>query len=600
MDRRNIITGSIYYLKLFQGYIGFKIYIVFALTLFAAFSEGFGFVMILPLLESLDGNIKEQSGIVGDTLEFINYIFGLENSVLSLLLIITFAFIIKGIVLFFALSSIAIMSANLHRNLQTKLLQNYSEMKYEYYSSRDTGHFVNVMNIQIAGVVKALNGIMNTISQVVAGIAYLIMAFIVAWKFGLMAALIGIFMLIVFTQLNNYVRTISSQFSLEKSFQTQYIVQYLQSFKYLISTAQTNKLSEKFITTVKNIANFQIKMGMAAVFTRSLREPIAVVAIMLIIFFQLVVIGDSLGPILVAIMLFYRALNAIQFVQQSWQLTLDNSGSVELVNQEFTYQDENSSPNSSKKIFPLQESVVLRNVYFKYESANNYAIKNLNFRIEANDSIALIGGSGAGKSTIADIITRSLIPEKGDVYIDGVPLRESDMRTWRQQIGYVSQNTVMFDDSIENNISMWDKTISKDERIIKIKKCSEQANIHHFISDLPEQYLTQVGDRGIRLSGGQIQRLFIARELYRDPKLLILDEATSSLDTESEEFIQESINKLKGKVTLLIIAHRLSTIRNVDYLYVLEKGEIIEEGTYDVLRNKNNSVLQKLISKQNL
>ena len=156
-------------------------------------------------------------------------------------------------------------------------------------------------------------------------------------------------------------------------------------------------------------------------------------------------------------------------------------------------------------------------------------------------------------------------------------------------MGYVSQDTIIFDDTIANNISMWQSKKSKDELYQNIKNAAKQANILDFIESLPDGFDTIVGDRGILLSGGQKQRIFIARELYRKPNLLILDEATSALDSESEKSIQDSVDLLKGNITVIIIAHRLSTIKNVDRIFIMEKGKIIETGTYNELKNNDNS-----------
>jgi subfamily B ATP-binding cassette protein MsbA len=199
------------------------------------------------------------------------------------------------------------------------------------------------------------------------------------------------------------------------------------------------------------------------------------------------------------------------------------------------------------------------------------------------------------------MLTLMLRPRTGRIEIDGVDADEVDLPSWRSQIGYVSQETVVFDDTIANNISLWQGDMEEDpalrERVID---AAERAYADHFIRDLPNSYQTVVGDRGVRLSGGQRQRLFVARELFKRPNLLILDEATSALDTESERYIQQSINALKGEMTVVIIAHRLSTIKNVDYVYVLDEGRVIEEGSYHELRGHEGSQFREMVEMQTL
>lgn len=185
--------------------------------------------------------------------------------------------------------------------------------------------------------------------------------------------------------------------------------------------------------------------------------------------------------------------------------------------------------------------------------------------------------------------------------IDGVPQNDVDLNSWRSQIGYVSQETVIFDDTIANNIALWRGDYNSDPEIrSNIEKAAERAYAKSLIEELPEGFNTVVGDRGIRLSGGQRQRLFIARELYKNPRLLILDEATSALDSESELVIEESIDQLKGSTTVVIIAHRLSTIRNADYIYVLDRGQIVEQGTYDELVTVDAGRFKRMAALQSL
>jgi subfamily B ATP-binding cassette protein MsbA len=199
------------------------------------------------------------------------------------------------------------------------------------------------------------------------------------------------------------------------------------------------------------------------------------------------------------------------------------------------------------------------------------------------------------------MLTLLLQPQRGAVYVDGTRHDEIDLASWRSQIGYVSQETVVFDDTIANNISLWRGDVTTDDALReRVKDAARRAYAHHFIDDLPDGYQTVVGEQGVRLSGGQRQRLFIARELFKRPNLLILDEATSALDTESERYIQESIDALKGEMTVVIIAHRLSTIKNVDQVYVLDDGRVIESGSYEELRNHDESRFRQMVEMQTL
>jgi ABC-type multidrug transport system fused ATPase/permease subunit len=221
--------------------------------------------------------------------------------------------------------------------------------------------------------------------------------------------------------------------------------------------------------------------------------------------------------------------------------------------------------------------------------------------IPARSTVALVGPSGAGKSTLVDLLCLLLRPRSGQLLIDGVPAEELNVASWRRQIGYVSQETVVFDDTIANNICLWKGDVGGDPELFEhIREAARRAHIDDFVETLPDGYQTRVGDRGVRLSGGQRQRLFIARELFKNPQLLILDEATSALDSESERAIRASIDALRGRMTVVIIAHRLSTIRNVDRVYVLERGRVVEQGTYAELRNAEGSRFETMVELQSL
>ena len=194
-----------------------------------------------------------------------------------------------------------------------------------------------------------------------------------------------------------------------------------------------------------------------------------------------------------------------------------------------------------------------------------------------------------------------LEPSSGRLVIDNIPSQSIQLDSWRSQIGYVSQDTIVFDDSIANNISLWgDQFDSKSDILSEIKIAAKKAHLHDFIVSLPSGYETLVGERGVKLSGGQRQRLFIARELFRRPNVMILDEATSALDSESERAIQASIDEMKGKITLILIAHRLSTIKNVDIIHVISKGKIVESGSFQELTEKPDSLFGKMVEMQKI
>ncbi len=585
------------YLKIFQVYLGMRMYLIYVLGIVASISEGIGILMLLPLLQSIDnGQTSNQfESAINDILyKLIDYL-GFSDSIVSILLLISAAFIIKGIITFLALGLTAKLIGQLLKEIKVKLFSLYSKMSFSYFSSKNTGDLINLINEQPTKSLEAFKQLSLLGSHFINTIILMSLAFLMTFSFGLMALGLGLFLLVLFLRMNSYVQNLSRIAAEENGVLTKWLIQTLHGFKYLISTNQINSFKKYINNSISVLTSTQIKSGVAAAFTQSVREPIAVLFIMVIVYVQIFVFNLRLEPILVSIALFYRALNSTLAVQSAFQGTFQHIGSMELVHNEFINQMKNKSDDGNIHIDRFSKGILIENVDFKYANSKKGALNNISLHIPIKSSIAIVGESGAGKTTLVDLITLTNKPQNGRILIDNILSNELNKSTWRDKIGYVSQDTLIFDDTIGNNISMW-KNVQNNE--IELREAAKKANILEFIQSLPDGFNTLVGDRGILLSGGQKQRIFIARELYRKPDILILDEATSSLDSESEKSIQESIELLKGEITVIVIAHRLSTIKNVDMIYLLQKGKIIEKGTYKELKNNIKSRFSQLASLQ--
>lgn len=241
----------------------------------------------------------------------------------------------------------------------------------------------------------------------------------------------------------------------------------------------------------------------------------------------------------------------------------------------------------------FNQEIDLKNISFKYE--DEYVLKNFNLKVLKGSTVALVGQSGSGKSTIANLVTRFYDVNEGEITIDGINIKHLSKKSLRSMLGLVTQDSILFNDSVKNNILLG-KEIATDADIVEAAKI---ANAHDFIMELPNGYETNIGDSGNKLSGGQKQRLSIARAVLKNPPIMILDEATSALDTESERLVQDALEKMMLNRTSIVIAHRLSTIQNADTIVVLHKGEIVEQGSHDELLNKNGTY-RKLVEMQSL
>jgi len=586
------------YLRIFQRFVGARMYLVFVLMLFSALLEGFGIVLLLPLLQSLGQGAfgaDRLSNVLTTALASIGAV-----TPVSILLVILVLYLVKGVVAFFAAALSGRLRIQLQRDLQSQLYDAYGQMDYQYYTQRDTGHFFNVMN-QVYPFINVFYSFSQFLIGALRTLTYLGMAFVVAWVFGLMAAVVGGLMLLFFRRFNRLARDLSNSAAQELGFFSKAFIESIQSFKYLSATGQAKPLRKAAIGSMNRMAALMDRQNIALAFTSAVREPLAVSAIVGIVIVQISVLEQPLAPIVVSILLFYRGINAVLGLQGSWQNTLSQIGAVELVTNEFDNLAQHCQRATGIAAPTLARSIELREVGFSYSPDIAPAIDGLNLTIPAQRTIAIVGASGAGKSTLIDLVTLLLKPHRGQVLIDGVDAAELDPAGWHEQIGYVLQDTVIFDASIADNISLWQGDMQTDQALaLRITEAAKAAHLDAFVNGLPEGYQTAVGDRGIRLSGGQRQRLFIARELFKQPKLLILDEATSSLDAEAERAIQESIEALKGQLTVIIIAHRLATVRQADEICVLEKGRIVERGGFEELRNLDGGRFRNMVELQQL
>jgi subfamily B ATP-binding cassette protein MsbA len=289
--------------------------------------------------------------------------------------------------------------------------------------------------------------------------------------------------------------------------------------------------------------------------------------------------------------LFYNIIDPAKSISSAFSNMQKGAAAIERIEQVLKAPvtvDEN--PNG-KRIETFNDSIEFKNVNFSYEET--VILKNISFKIEKGKTIALVGSSGAGKSTLADLVPRFHDASSGEILVDGINIKDYSLHSLRSLISIVTQEPILFNDTIANNIALGTENTDMDTII----EAAKIANADSFICKKEKGYDTNIGDRGSKLSGGERQRMTIARAVLKNPPILILDEATSSLDTESERLVQDAINNLMTNRTSIVIAHRLSTIRHADEIIVLNKGEIAERGTHDQLINYNG-IYHKLVEMQ--
>ena len=601
-----MLKDFFHYQAMFQTYLGLRMYAAYVFFALATFAEGVGILMLLPIMQKIDSGIKQTSstnehfGIVEETIFAIIEASGFEYGLQSVLLFVTVAFIFKGCLNFAALAYNANVNAMFLEEIRRRLSKSYLRMSFSYYTDKDVGYFTNLMNEQARKAVFA-NECMASFGATFVNFSILIaFAFVTTWKFGLTVLVIGFIIVVLFLRLNVFVQDLSRQSSKQEASLTKWMLEALQAFKYLTSTGKTEVLGEKIEEINVNVSSFHLKHRVASAFTVSLREPVAVICIVVMLLIQAFVFDERLGPLFVSILLFYRGLNALFGCQASWIAMLGNIGSFEAVDNELKEQKLREEPTLGKTYSPKKTQITFENVTVQYSARDTPALQNLSFDVPENSTIAFVGKSGAGKTSIIDLIALLICPSAGLIRLDGIDASYVDQQSWRSQLGYVPQDPVLFDDTISNNITLWTKTDNAIDFLNQIKIAAKKAQILDFIEKLPNGFETKIGNNGVRLSGGQRQRLAIARELFKKPKLLLLDEATSSLDSESEQAIQKTLLNLRGQVTMILVAHRLSTIQNVDKIYVMESGTIVEQGEFNELKGNPTSKFNKMIQLQRI
>lgn len=592
-----ILSLLIKYGRYFNKYTGLHLYVLIIISVVLAFTEGFGITLFFPLLVTLIPGNPGTDAINSKFQMVFNYI-GIAFNTTNLLLAIAVIFIIKAAGMILSSIYQYHLASKIAKDATDNMLKKLPTMSYRFYLQKDTGFLTNIIIQETPRISGAFVSFIKLYSFIAPIVVFTVIIFSVNSYLALYVIAVGIAILFSFRIINTKIQHYSIWISGENSNLSHRFIQLIQSFKYLYSTSGFKKIKSKLSETNKSLAKLNFKIGAAASISNALMEPISIVAIIAVMFFQIKVIGQSTAGLLVILILLQRIVTTVFNFQGGWQSFNSYLGSLNIVTAIADEIENNQADFGHLAYKELNESIIFHNVSFGY--SDKQIINKANIKINKNQMLGIVGQSGAGKSTLINLITGIIDPGKGEITIDGVDLHKIDKNTFREKIGYVTQESVIFDDTVANNISLWNCNPDDELCIQKVTKAAESSLCMDFIRELPAGLNTMVGDRGIRLSGGQRQRLAIARELFKEPDILIFDEATSSLDSESEAYIIKGIERLKGKVTIILISHRISTIKNCDYVYVLSKGSIIEEGSFTGLQNDDRSEFSRMCRLQNI
>tara|TARA_B110000438_G_scaffold303753_1_gene367009 strand:- start:547 stop:2382 length:1836 start_codon:yes stop_codon:yes gene_type:complete len=508
----------------------------------------------------------------------------LQMLCLSILII----FIFKNVFLYLKNLCLIVVQYRLITELRNKLYVHFHSLSLSFFNNQKSGELTSIIVNDVANMRQALTvGFQRMFVEPINILAFTTLLFIISWQLALLAIIIIPLAGFVIVKISRSIRRKSRRTAVKIAGITNIITETLASIRVVKAFAMEDYEINRFTKETDNYYNLMFRRSRL----RSIAPPITEI-LGVIIGVALLWIGGSevltdrgitSEDFIRFILIMFSALQPIRSLSNVFAEVQIGAASAERV---FHIIDTRPTiidrENSIKEII-LKNDISFKNVSFKYDDGESEVLQDINFSIDKGSVFALVGASGSGKSTIADLIPRFFEPTKGKIKLDNIDIKDVKIKSLRELMGIVTQETILFNDTISGNIAYGQNEI----KLSKILEAAEVANAKEFIDALPQGFNTIIGEKGVRLSGGQRQRIAIARALLKDPPILILDEATSSLDTESEKNVQQAIDNLMKDRTVLVIAHRLSTIVNADRIIVLENGKIVESGAHADLLEKD-------------
>jgi len=566
-----------------------------AFSIFVGLLDGFGLAMFLPLLEMVSdtGGIEPDSlGRLSFLLDFINDL-GLSLNLGTVLGFMTVIFFLKGLMQYANGVYRMITLQKFIKKVRFQNIKGLNNLAYKYFVSADVGRIQNTLTGEVDRVALSFANYFYAIQYGAMVIVYMAFAFTMDPQFAILVTIGGLLTNFLYKNLYKKTKGASRKLTGDNNIFQSLIIQNVGNYKYLKATGSLNTYGKKLKESVLKIEKSNVRIGILDSILIAAREPLLILVVVVVIYIQTELLGSSLGQILASLFFFYRALSFLMQMQARWNKFLGVSGSLENM-QEFTRElKTNKESRSGDALEQPVKELALSNVSFYYDQKQ--VLKNIDFNIHRNETVAFVGESGSGKTTLVNIIAGLLPVDEGAFLINKENSNQYSMASFQEKIGYITQDPVIFNDTLFNNVSFWDEDNAQNKE--RFWNAVNQAALNEFIEDLPSKENTILGNNGVNLSGGQKQRISIARELYKEVEILILDEATSALDSETEKAIQQNIDDLKGNYTILIVAHRISTIKNADRIVVMKNGKIQNIDNFSELL-QSSSYFKKLVELQ--
>ena len=520
-----------------------------------------------------------------------------QTLILIIPLLIIIAFTTKGVSLYLAKTIMIGVGEEVKKILQSDMLKSFIEADTQFIEDKHTGKYISNLTFDVTKITRLLtDALLSVFKDSLTLFGLMFVMFYQNWKLSLIALVMIPLASIMARTLGKRIRKVTTEAQEKSGFLTTYLIEIFKNHKLIKIFQQEkyeNNRADKYIDDLKEKEK---KIGIVLVRSTPIMETLTGIMIAILIFYSgKLILNNEIGisnffSFLAAMMLAYQPVRSLATLNLAVNQGISAAKRILPIidNKKHIVDNKNSSPLKLSK-----GNVKFLNVSFKYNNKEGHVLNSINLNIEGGRMTSLVGHSGAGKSTILNLIPRFYDRISGDILIDGSSIYTATISSLRKNISLVSQDTTLFDDTIKNNIA-YANLDAEDKDIIEAAKLSFS---EEFINKLPNKYNTLIGENGVRLSGGEKQRLSIARAMLKKSSIVLLDEATSSLDAETENKIQEAINYLTKNRTTLVIAHRLSTILNSDKIYVIDNGKVIDEGKHEDLI-KNSKIYNNFYEKQ--
>ena len=553
----------------YSVYPGRSTLMLLAITM-AALAEGAGIAALLPLI----GLVIDAGGTGGTLALYVERAFalvGLEPSLGGLLALIVVAMALKALLMLMAMALVGYSAARVAMDLRLAFIRALLHARWTHFVDRRPGDQASAVSVEPTRAAESYVAACGVLSGAIQILIYLTVCLAISWEVSLLALVVGAFGMVVLNRLVTMSRRAGqSQTELQKSFMTR-LLQALDGMKPLKAMAREGSMRPLFEGDVQGLNAAQRTIVVSRNALAESYEIIRAFAVAGGLYVFVAVWGQPVEGLLVLALLFVRTMQKVNRLHVQYQTAATNQPAFAFIRSTIAAAEEAREPGLGGTVPRLASAISLREVSFSY--GRGTVLDGVSMTLPAGAFIAVVGSSGAGKTTVADLIIGLLRPQRGEVWIDDLPMSEVDVHAWRGMIGYVPQETFMFHDSVMANVALGEPGISHGD----VETALRRAEAWDFVAALPDGVDTAVGERGARLSGGQRQRIAIARALVRDPALLILDEATTALDPETEAGIVATLRRLAGKVTVLSISHQPAMRQAADIVYKLEMSRAVLE-----------------------